>query len=73
MILTTQFSEVSSAIYNLFLSELVQYIGNIFKKSLSVYDTYFGFYGDLKKSTLRLPYGKFQRKWVKDPLVRFPT
>ena len=41
-------------------------MGNIFKKSLSVYDTWFGFYGDLKKGTLRLPYGKCRRKWVKD-------
>ena len=50
MILTASYSEVSSAIYNLFLSELVQYIGSIFKKSLSVYDTWFGFYSHFKKA-----------------------
>ena len=29
-------------------------MGNIFKKSLSVYDTWFGFYGDFKKGTLHV-------------------
>ena len=51
MILTAPYSEVSSAIYNLFLPELLQYIGNMFKKSLNVYDTWFGFYSHLKKGT----------------------
>ena len=30
------------------------YMGIIFKKSLSVYDTWFGFYGDFKKGTLHV-------------------
>ena len=32
MSLTAPYSEVSSAIYNLFLPELLHYIGNMFKK-----------------------------------------
>ena len=31
---------------------------------MSVYDTWFGLYGDFKKGTLRLPYGKCRHKWV---------
>ena len=46
MILTAPYSEVFAALTNLFLSELLQYIGNMVKKSLNVYDTWFGFYGD---------------------------
>ena len=40
--------------YNLLLSELLQYIGNMFQKSLNVYDTWFGFYGNFKKGTLHV-------------------
>ena len=40
-------------------------MGNMFKKSLNVYDAWFGFYGDFKKGTLWLPYGKCRRKWVR--------
>ena len=32
-------------VYNVF-------VGNMFKKSLNVYDTWFGFYSDFKKGTL---------------------
>ena len=49
MILTAPYSEVSSALTNLFLSELLQYIGNMFKKCLNVNDAWFGFYSHLKK------------------------
>ena len=54
IILTAPYSEVSSAIYNLFLSELLQYIGNMFKKSLNVNDAWFGFYSHFKKGTLHV-------------------
>ena len=64
MSLTAPYSKVSSAIYNLFLSELLQYIGKIFKKSLSVYDAWFGFYGNFKKGTFGLPYEHRRAKWV---------
>ena len=49
---------------NLFLSELLQYIGNMFKKSLNVNDTWFGFYSHFKKGTFGLPYDKCRRKWA---------
>ena len=65
MILTAPYSEVSSAMTNLFLSELLQYIGNMLKKSLNVNDTRFGIYRHFKKGTFGLPYGKCWRKWVK--------
>ena len=42
--LTAPYSEVSTAIYDLFLSELLQYIENMSKKSLNVNDAWFGFY-----------------------------
>ena len=32
---------------------------------MSVNDALFGLYGNFKKVTLRLPYGKCRRKWVK--------
>ena len=64
MILTAPYSEVSSALTNLFLSELLQYIGNMFKQSLNVYDTWFGFDGDFKKGTFGLPYEHGRVKWV---------
>ena len=51
IILTASYSEVSSALANLFLSELLQYIGNMFNKSLNVNDAWFGFYSDFKKGT----------------------
>ena len=51
MSLTAPCSEVSSAIYNIFLSELLQYIGNMFKKSLNVNDAWFGFYSHFKIGT----------------------
>ena len=54
MSLTAPYTEVSSAIYNLFLSELLQYIGNMFKKSLNVSDAWFGFYSHFKKGTLHV-------------------
>ena len=38
----------------------------MFKKSLNVYDTWFGFYIHLKKVTFALPYGLQRRKWVKN-------
>ena len=53
--LTAPYSEVSSAIYNLFLPELLQYIGKMFKKSLDVYDAWFGFYSHFKKGTFDYP------------------
>ena len=63
MSLTAPYSEVSSAIYDLFLPELLQYIGNMFKKSLNVYNTWFGFYGDFRKGTFGLPYEHGRAKW----------
>ena len=36
----------------------------MFKKSLNVYDTWFGFYGDFKKGTFGLPYEHGRTKWV---------
>ena len=65
MSLTAPYSEVSPAIYNLFLPELLQYIRNMFKKSLNVYDTWFGFYGNFRKGTFGLPYEHGHAKWVK--------
>ena len=62
--LTAPYSEVSSALTNLFLWEVLQYIGNMFKKSLNVYDTWFGFYGDFKEGTFGLPYEHGRVKWV---------
>ena len=49
--LAAPYSEVSSALTNLFLWELLQYIGNMFKKSLNVNDAWFGFYSHFKKGT----------------------
>ena len=69
MSLTAPYSEISSAIYNLFLSEILQYMGNTFKKSLNVYDAWFGFYGDFKKGTFGLPYEHGRTKWVKNKIV----
>ena len=40
-------------------------MGNMFKKSLNVYDAWFGFYGDFKKGTFGLPYEHGRFKWVK--------
>ena len=60
MSLTAPYSEVSSAIYNLFLLELLQYIGNMFKKSLSVNDAWFGFYSHFKKGTLHVHMNNFK-------------
>ena len=42
-------------------------MGNMLKKSLSVYDAWFGFYGDFKKGTFGLPYEHRRAKWVKIP------
>ena len=74
--MTAPYSEVSSALTNFFLSELLQYIGNMFKKSLNVYDTWFGLYGDFKKGTFGLPYEHGHVKWVKEdgatPLEAIP-
>ena len=53
--LTAPYSNVSSEIYNLFLLELLQYIGKMFKKSLNVYDAWFGFYSHFKKGTFDYP------------------
>ena len=36
----------------------------MFKKSLNVYDTWFGFYGDFKKGTFGLSYEHGRAKWV---------
>ena len=36
---------------NLFLTELLQYIWNMFKKGLKINDTWFGFYSHFKKGT----------------------
>ena len=41
------------------------YIGKMFKKSLNVNDTRFGFYSHFKKGTFGLLYGNHRRKWVK--------
>ena len=60
MRLTAPYSEVSSAIYNLFLPELLQYIGNMFRKSLSVNDAWFGFYSHFKKGTLHVHMNNFK-------------
>ena len=43
---------------------LCQYIENTFKKSLNVYDTWFGFYIHFKKVTFVLPYDHHRHKWV---------
>ena len=40
-------------------------MGNMFKKSLNVFDTLFGFYIHFKKVTFGLSYGHRRRKWVK--------
>ena len=64
MILTAPYSEVSSAMTNLFLSELHQYKGNMFKKRSNVIDTWFRFYSHFKKGTFGLPYDKCWRKRV---------
>ena len=66
MILTAPYSEVSSPMTNLFIRVTTQYIENMFKKSLNVYDTWFGFYIHFKKVTFLLPYDHRQRKLVKD-------
>ena len=58
--LTDLYSEVSPAIYNLFLSELLQFIGNMFKKSLNVNDAWFGFYSHFKKGTLHVHMNYFK-------------
>ena len=58
--LTAPYSEVPTAIYNLFLSELLQFIGNMFKKSLSVNDSWFGFYSHFKKGTLHVHMNYFK-------------
>ena len=58
--LTAPYSEVSTAIYDLFLSELLQFIGNMFKKSLNVNDAWFGFYSHLKKGTLHVHMNYFK-------------
>ena len=63
--LTAQYSEVSSQIYNLFLPKILQYMRNMFKKSLSAYDAWFGFYGNFKKGTFGLPHEHRRAKWVK--------
>ena len=36
----------------------------MFKKSLNVCDTWFGFYGDFRKGTFGLPYEHGRAKWV---------
>ena len=36
----------------------------MFKNSLNVYDTLFGFYIHFKRGPSVLPYGNHQRKWV---------
>ena len=59
-LLTAPNSEVSSAIYNLFLPELLQYIGNMYKKSLNVNDAWFGFYSHFKKATLHVHMNYFK-------------
>ena len=59
--LTAPYSKVSTAIYNLFfLSELLQFIGNMFKKSLNVNDAWFGFYSHFKKGTLHVHMNYFK-------------
>ena len=40
---------ISLALTNIFLSKLLQYIGNMFQKNLNVNDTWFGFYSHFKK------------------------
>ena len=55
-----------------FLSGLLTNIkGTCSKKSLSVYDTWFGFYIHLKKGTFVLPYDHHRRKRVKHPTSIF--
>ena len=39
-------------------------MGNKLKKSLSVYDAWFGFYGDFKKGTFDPPNEHGRAKWV---------
>ena len=58
--LTAPYSEVSTAIYNLFLSELLQFIGHILKKSLNVNDAWFGFYSHFKKGALHVHMNYFK-------------
>ena len=69
MSLTAPYTEVSSPIYNLFLPELLQYIGNMFKKSLNPYDTCFGFYGNFRKGTFGLPYEHGRAKWFNTYMI----
>ena len=43
-----------------FISELLQYIGNMFKKSLNVNDAWFGFYSHFEKGTLHVHMNNFK-------------
>ena len=69
MILTAPYSEVSSAMTNLFYQSYSDISGTCSKKSLNVNDTWFGFYRHLKKGTFGLLYGNHRSKWVKIVLL----
>ena len=61
--LTAPYSEVSTAIYNLFLSVTPIYREHV-QKSLNVNDAWFGFYSHFKKGTLHvhMNYSKISRQ-----------
>ena len=65
MILTAPYSEVSSALTNLFYQSYYPIYREHVQKSLNVNDTWSGFYSHFKKGTFALPYGHHRRKWVK--------
>ena len=54
MILTSPYSRVSSAIYNLFFIRVTPIYREHVQKSLNVNDTWFGFYSNFKKGTLHV-------------------